>query len=141
MAATETSPSNPQALSRSVLIVDDDPIQRRNIRDFLALRGIAAETEDNGFSAVSRVKKTRPAIVLLDIRMPGLNGVEAARHISRVTPRPKIILMSGYPEAVYDANASDLDVFAVIQKPVPLRVLASFVERALGAEAALHEPS
>ena len=136
MAEQEGGPVNPEPVSRTVLIVDDDPIQRRNIRDYLALRGIAADTEDNGFSAVNRVKKTRPAIVLLDIRMPGLDGVEAARHIGRIEPKPKIILMSGYPDAIYDANASDLDVFAVIQKPVPLRILAAFVERALNGEAA-----
>lgn len=136
MVEQEGGPVNPEPVSRTVLIVDDDPIQRRNIRDYLALRGIAADTEDNGFSAVNRVKKTRPAIVLLDIRMPGLDGVEAARHIGRIEPKPKIILMSGYPDAIYDANASDLDVFAVIQKPVPLRILAAFVERALNGEAA-----
>ena len=114
-----------------VLIVDDDPIQRRNIKEYLIAHGIFAESAENGFSAVAAVKKLHPAIVLLDIRMPGLDGIEVARHAAKVSPKPKIILMSGHPDAVYDANTADIEVFTVLQKPIPLKILADFVKRAL----------
>jgi len=108
-----------------VLIVDDDPIQRRNIKEYLIAHGIFAESAENGFSAVAAVKKLHPAIVLLDIRMPGLDGIEVARHAAKVSPKPKII------DAVYDANTADIEVFTVLQKPIPLKILADFVKRAL----------
>ena len=116
-----------------VLIVVDDERQARNIKDYLILHEIAAETAPNGFAAINAVKQLQPAIVLLDIRMPGIDGIEVTRHILRLDTSPTVILMSGYPESIHDANVAQLGVFAVVQKPLPLKIVAAFVRRAFAA--------
>ena len=131
--ALQRSYENDAGSSGLVLIVDDDEHQSRNIKEYLTLQGIAAETAPNGFAAINAVKQLQPAIVLLDIRMPGIDGIEVTRHIFRLNPRPTVILMSGYPESIHDANIAKLGVFAVVQKPLPLDILASFVRRAFAA--------
>jgi two-component system, response regulator, stage 0 sporulation protein F len=133
MNASQQSPEDDTGSSGLVLIVDDDERQARNIKDYLILQGIAAETAPNGFAAINAVKQLQPAIVLLDIRMPGIDGIEVTRHVLRLDTSPTVILMSGYPESIHDANVAQLGVFAVVQKPLPLKIVAAFVRRAFAA--------
>lgn len=114
-----------------VLVVDDDDRQARTIMEYLQLQGIEAETASNGFAAINAAKRLHPALVLLDIRMPGLDGIEVTKHLQQARPTPKVILMSGFANSVQDANMAKLGVFAVVQRPIPLKVLASFVRRAI----------
>jgi len=114
-----------------VLVVDDDPLQADQIASFLQKHDISVAVETNGFAAVQAMKRLRPVVVVMDVKMPGLDGIEAARLASRLKPKPKIILISGYPDAVFRANQARVEVFAVVDKPVPLRLLVKFVEKAL----------
>ena len=63
--------------------------------------------------------------------MPTMDGLTAARRIVDMPWQPKVILMSGFDDSVRLANKADLPVFAVLEKPVPLRLLARFVWDAL----------
>ena len=114
-----------------VLVVDDDPLQADQIASFLQEHAIPVAVETNGFAAVQAMKRLRPAVVVMDVKMPGLDGIEAARLASRLDPKPKIILISGYPDAVSRANRARVEVFAAVDKPVPLRLLVKFVKKAL----------
>jgi CheY-like chemotaxis protein len=114
-----------------VLVVDDDPEQLRQIAGFLQSRGIAVLTELDGEMAISAIRHHMPKVVVMDVNMPGMDGIEAARQAMGVANRPLIILMSGEPEKIQKASASGVEVFAVIDKPVPLRVLEPFIRRAL----------
>lgn len=125
----KNEPAQPQ--KRTVLVVDDDPIQTGQIAMFLQSQGIEVVTENNGYAAVNAIKRIKPAIVIMDVRMPGLDGIEAARLIAGLVPRPRVILMSGYPDSVFAANRQHAEVFAVIEKPIPLSALLQFVRRAL----------
>lgn len=122
----------PRAANRTVLVVDDDPIQTGQIAMFLQSQGIEVLTENNGYAAVNSIKRLAPAIVVMDVRMPGLDGIEASTLIAGLNPKPRVILMSGYPESVFAANRRHTDVFAVIEKPIPLPTLLQFIRRALG---------
>lgn len=126
------SPAQDERGRRTVLVVDDDPLQRREIVRCLSDLGIATHEAENGWRAVEAIRTLRPAVVIMDIRMPVMDGVEAARVVAaRMCPRPKILLVTGDPESFYRANRSRADVFAVIEKPVPLRALSRFVLAAL----------
>ena len=120
------------SLNRLVLIADDDPIQTGQIAMFLQAQGIEVMTENNGYAAVNAIRRSKPAIVVMDVRMPGLDGIAAAKLIGAMDPRPRVILMSGYPDSVFSANRQQADVFAVIEKPIPLPTLLQFIRRALG---------
>ncbi|MFN4281090.1 MAG: response regulator [Alphaproteobacteria bacterium] len=116
---------------RSVIVVDDDPLQRRQLMDCLSDLGIEVLQEEEGSSALATIQRVHPAVVIMDVRMPVLDGIAAAQAIPAFGYHPKIILMTGDPDSLYRANTSKLDVFAVIEKPIPLRTLSRFVLKAL----------
>lgn len=119
-----------------VLVVDDDGLQRGEIVDFLSRQGINVVAEDNGFAAFHQIKSARPRVVVMDMKMPGLDGLHVSRLIKGLEHPPKVILVSGYPEYIYRAHAEDSEIFAVIEKPIPLAALARFVDEALHGPAA-----
>ena len=114
-----------------ILIVDDDREQAEQIGTFLSKFGISVLLEDNGFAAVNTIRRVQPAVVLMDVRMPGLDGIKAAQLASSPENKAKIILMSGYADQIKRASEEELDVFAVIDKPLALRVLIRFIQAAL----------
>ncbi|PCJ60130.1 MAG: hypothetical protein COA65_04695 [Rhodospirillaceae bacterium] len=116
---------------KSILIVDDDPLQLKELTEFLSTLNVDCLQEKNGYSAIHCIKKHHPDLVLLDIKMPGLDGIEVARLIKKLRPSPSIILMSGHADCVRDANNAGLKVFGILDKPIPLRALKRFVEQKL----------
>lgn len=82
------------------MIVDDDRAQAEQIATFLSRFGISVVQEDNGFAAVNTMRRDKPAVVVMDVRMPGLDGIKAAQLAANLDYKPKIILMSGYADRV-----------------------------------------
>jgi DNA-binding NarL/FixJ family response regulator len=83
-------------MSHSVLIVDDNNLVRRLLRAWLEQHPewhICGEAE-NGRMAVEQVEQLRPDIVILDLQMPVMNGLEAARHINRFAPNTAMIMFT-----------------------------------------------
>ena len=119
------------AKKSAVLVVDDDPLQVDQITGYLRRRGVDVRGAQDGASALSAMAIDQPAVVVMDINMPGLTGIETAREMSKLPYKPKIILVSGEPDRVAEANASGIAVFASVDKPVPLRALEAFIRKAL----------
>lgn len=120
-----------------VLIVDDEKAQCKELAEFFDRLGITSATAENGFAALSAIQRLAPKIALVDVKMPGMSGIELVKHLRTQPVRPaRVILMSGHADSVYEANTSGLDVFAVIEKPIPLKVLGNFVRRAIAASEA-----
>jgi two-component system response regulator (stage 0 sporulation protein F) len=117
--------------SSSVVVVDDDSLQRNEITEYLMRAGISVSSAPNGFAAMHEIRKLSPRVVVMDLKMPGLDGIHVARLIEGLDPRPKVILVSGYPEYVVRAHQEDLGVVAVIEKPVPLKNLLRYITEAL----------
>ena len=118
-----------------VLVADDNASLRSKIIDFLTLEGIRSVEASDGRMALSEALRVQPSVVLLDIKMPALDGLTAAKLMVELPWRPKVILMSGFDDSVRLANKADLSFFAVLEKPVPLKLLARFVWEALGGRA------
>lgn len=114
------------ASRRFVLIVDDDVAQCEEIADFFQNRGISTEICTDPAEAVAIIEKQHPALVILDIKMPGMNGVRVSQVVRFLNYRGAILLMSGDLEAIRSANIEHPDVFAVIDKPVPLPLLERY---------------
>ena len=68
---------------RRILIVDDSPTERHVLNDMLTKSGYEVMASDNGEDAIQKAKSLRPDLILMDVVMPGLNGVQATRAISR----------------------------------------------------------
>ena len=92
----------------TVLIAEDHMIVREGFRKMLELEDdleIVGEAQD-GRAAVALVKKFRPEVVLMDIAMPLLNGLEAARQILKAVPTTKVIMLSAHSDDAYVKNAT-----------------------------------
>lgn len=101
-----------------VLIVDDHPMVRRGLRSLLSsYRDIEVVGEaDDSVSALEQVTHLSPEIVLLDIQLPGADGVEVARQLSRVAPSAKIIALTAYDSEEYVQSALRAGVLAYLLK-------------------------
>ena len=108
-----------------VLIVDDQPRARQSLQALLATKFQPLEMHEaaNGAEAMKSVEEWLPDIVLMDARMPELDGIEATRRIKRQRPRLTVIVLSMYAEYKSDALAAGADGFITKGEP-PERLLA-----------------
>jgi two-component system response regulator AlgR len=123
------------AVERKLLIVDDEAPARSRLESLVAeLPGWSALAScASGAEAIVRVERERPAVVLLDIRMPAMSGIEVARHLSRLEAPPAVIFTTAYDE--YALEAFDSHAVGYLLKPVRRERL----ESALGHAARLSE--
>src|SRR5512137_1640044 len=103
----------------SVLLAEDHTIVREGFRKMLEMEKdlqVVGEAED-GRQAVAMVKKLRPAVVLMDIAMPRLNGLEATRQVLKAVPTTKVIMLSAHSDDAYieDATKSGAKGFLIKQ--------------------------
>ena len=118
---------------KRILIVDDDPNTCWNLSSYLGSRGFDCAWSTDGEEALELLESHEPNVVILDLVMPGLSGLEVAKRIDKSCHSPKVILMSGHMDAVAEANQSGLKVFRVLWKPIPLRQLRDFLTSVLEA--------
>jgi len=113
-----------------VLIVDDEELARdRLARMVAALDGYeTAAQAGNGHEALRQAQRTAPDVVLLDIRMPGMDGLETARHLSDLDEPPAVIFCTAYEE--HALQAFDLQAVGYLLKPVRRENLAAALEKA-----------
>ena len=104
---TRMSAISPPIAVRSVLVVDDHPVFRYGLCQFLgqvpevSVCGEAA----NAMSALDQMRKLRPEVVILDICMPGMNGIELVKHMLAEEPKLLILMLSSYDESLYALRA------------------------------------
>ena len=113
-----------------ILIVDDEKPARDRLRqliDEFDEHEVVAEA-GNGEEAVRLAAETKPDIALLDISMPGVNGIEAAHHLNRLDHPPAIVFATAYDE--YAIDAFDARAIGYVLKPVRRERLASALEQA-----------
>lgn len=123
-------------MARKILVVDDDPDEVAEVVEFLLDRGIPATGETNPETAVARVEAERPALVMIDINMPGVDGLRMTQIVRGLNYGGVILLVSGDLDAVYRANQVGPDVFAVLGKPLPLPALERYARAVLEREGA-----
>lgn len=113
-----------------ILIADDEqPARERlhNLLDDLGSHKIVGEA-GSGLEVISQIDSTQPEIVLLDIRMPGMDGLETAHHLSQLNPAPAVIFTTAYQEhalAAFESNAVDY-----LLKPIKRERLHEALQRA-----------
>lgn len=123
----------------SALIVDDEPAICRNLALFLEKIGYAARTAHNGYDAVAAVKEAEPDLILLDVRMPGIDGVKTLNLIRAITRDAAVIMLTAVDDAEVIIGAMHGGVSDYLRKPVMLPELRHAVESALEKRALIIE--
>jgi DNA-binding NarL/FixJ family response regulator len=103
----------------SVLIVDDHPAIRRALRAAFERQSgftVCGEAED-GFDAIGKAKKLAPDLIVLDLRMPVMDGLEAARELKRLFPQIPLMMLTCYHSSAAEREALASGVTAVFSKP------------------------
>lgn len=118
-----------------LLIVDDEIQVRKSMKDGIDWSELGVDEVDDadGFNAWDIFMAGRHEIILMDIRMPGMNGIELSEKILATAPVTKIMILSGYSEFKYAQSAIKLGVMNYELKPVNARKVMDFVQRAISA--------
>jgi len=114
-----------------VLIADDEAVIRMGLRTMLEDKGhkvVAAATD--GASAVQMTRTEKPEVILLDIKMPGMDGLEAARKIMEERPTP-VVILTAYSQRELVQEARDASVFGYLVKPVKEELLDATLDLAV----------
>ncbi|HEX6779847.1 MAG TPA: response regulator transcription factor [Ktedonobacterales bacterium] len=124
----------------SILIVDDHSVVRQGVRAFLEAQpdlSIAGEAE-SGEQAVQLAQELVPDVVLMDLLLPGIDGVEATRQLKRVSPRSQVIVLTSYYEDEHVFPALRAGAISYTLKDIRPAELAEIVRKAAQGESVLH---
>jgi len=122
-----------------ILVVDDEPIICRNCSRILADCGYEVETLQSSRMAIERIKEESFDVILLDFKMPGLNGMEMLPLIKEINPCVMIIMMTGYSTVENAVQAMKQGAFDYIPKPFSSDELSIRVEKALEKRHSIRE--
>ncbi|HZS34775.1 MAG TPA: response regulator [Methylomirabilota bacterium] len=122
------------ATARStVLVVDDEEAIRDLMVAALASKTREVLTAGSGEEALEVVKRAEVDLVMLDLSMPGMNGVDTFREIHTLRPALPVIIVTAYPDSDLMAKALEIGPFTMMSKPVDLAQIQKTVDRIVGA--------
>jgi DNA-binding response OmpR family regulator len=110
-----------------VLVVDDEPQSVELLCEFLRGKNYDVSTATNGQEAVRLVREERPHLVLLDVRMPGMDGLEVLRQIREIDREVGVIMVTAVHEEEIGRRALKMGAFDFITKPIDLKYLEDSV--------------
>ena len=110
-----------------ILVVDDEIEIVRLLKDFLTSKGYEVYTALNGAEALTVVKEAKPDIVLLDIIMPGMGGIDTLKEIKKIDPTTAVIMVTALIDEELANRAVKLGAFDYITKPINIDYLETCV--------------
>jgi DNA-binding NtrC family response regulator len=114
----------------SVLIVDDEVALANTLAQRLQLRNLKVGTAYDGEQALSKLKVDKPDVVVLDLRMPGMHGMEVLREIKKACPDIQVIVLTGHGSDKDEEEAKRLGGFDFLKKPADIETLAHRIKAA-----------
>jgi len=113
-----------------VLYVEDEPAQRELVNQLLLLIGIDIQLAENGIQGLEKARTWMPDVILMDLRMPGMNGFETIERLKEIpeTADIPIIILSAWTSARLNERADALGVYRCVNKPFDLNELVEAIE-------------
>ncbi|HEX6545134.1 MAG TPA: response regulator, partial [Bryobacteraceae bacterium] len=116
--------------NNSILVVDDEKSLRRILQVQLEQRGYTVGTAENGTDALGRLQTTHFGLIISDLRMPGLSGLDLLKEIRHVSPQSKVIILTAFGTVETAVEAMQNGAYHYVTKPVNFNELSLVVERA-----------
>ncbi len=113
-----------------VLIVDDEDDFRETIVKRLNARKILAEGAASGIKALEVLKDKDFDVIVLDVKMPEMDGIETLRHIKKMKPEIEVIMLTGHASVEFGLKGMQLGAFDYVMKPAPLNELLDTISQA-----------
>ncbi|MFH2218974.1 MAG: sigma-54 dependent transcriptional regulator [Pseudomonadota bacterium] len=123
-----------------VLIIDDDDQLRKSFDKLLTEEGYSAKSAASGEAGLIVIQKENPDLVILDMRLPGMNGLETFKAIHRMEPKLPVIMMTAYGTTETAIEATKMGAFDYILKPFDIPVMLDVVKKALEAGRFMRSP-
>ena len=112
--------------NKRVMIVDDEKIIRDFFRSLISFSNIDLSEAEDGVAAIKLAKEKKFDIFFIDMRMPGLNGLETSRQIRKIAPAAKIIIITGYALSGLIKQAQE-EGYRVLSKPFDIKVIEEVI--------------
>jgi len=106
--------------SKKILVVDDEKAICEILEEFLSLFGHSVTSANSGADAIEVVRRASPDVVFLDIRMPGMSGLDVLKEIKALDSSIRVIMISAFGDEETESMARELGADGYIQKPVDL---------------------
>src|SRR5438034_8851623 len=105
-------------MSRKVLIVDDEPGIRQALGQLLEFEGYEVRSADNATDGITQYEKWRPHLVFLDVKMAGIDGLEALKKLKELDPAAVVVMISGHATIQTAVEATQLGAYDILEKPL-----------------------
>jgi DNA-binding NtrC family response regulator len=113
-----------------VLLVDDERDFIQTLSERLELREMGSAVVFSGESALAVVAEDDPEVMIIDLKMPGIDGMEVLRKVKTMRPEIEVIVLTGHGSTVDEARCRELGAFAYLQKPVDIEALSEILRQA-----------
>ena len=120
----------PLADTLNVLLVDDEEDLVRTIAERMEMRDLGSQVALDGEEALAKLAEDIPDVMVLDLRMPGIDGMEVLRRVKKTYPQIEVIIMTGHGSDQDEREARKLGAFAYMRKPVDMNDLMDVVREA-----------
>ena len=117
----------------SILIVDDDSRLRQSFDKLLHEEGYKVRTAPSGEAGLEAVKQEIPDLVIMDVRMPGMSGIEAFQAMRKIDPKLPVIVMTAFGTTETAIEAIKLGAFDYLLKPFDIPDILTLIEQAIEA--------
>lgn len=113
-------------MKSNILVVDDEPVARQSLTDILKLEGFVVSSVPNGQAAVEHVRTHAVDLMVVDLKMPGMDGLEVIQVVNQTSPETEIILLTAHGSIETAIQALRLRIHDYLLKPAsPVQILAS----------------
>jgi DNA-binding response OmpR family regulator len=119
--------------NNSILIVDDDADIVAIVSAMLTGRGWQVRTAYDGETALSLVRREKPDVILLDIMMPRMNGLEVLKQVRQIAPESRIIMITAFGDVASYLDAMDLGACEYLNKPFDTAELLALIDKVVAA--------
>ncbi len=121
-------------MTGAVLIIEDEATLGKNLRTYLDRAGFDVVLADTAEGGLAELERFKPDAVLMDFKLPGMNGIEALGRVHEVAPGLPVIVVTGHGTVELAVEAMKAGAYDFLTKPVPLAKLRILLERAMGQE-------
>ena len=113
-----------------ILLVDDEKEFVQTLSERLRMRDMGTAVVYDGNSALAQIQRDEPEVMIIDLKMPGIDGMELLKQVKQTCPRIQVIVMTGHGSEQDKKKCMDLGAFSYMQKPVDINLLSESLKKA-----------